>query len=100
MSDLQRVSALDWQFLLGIEDKSETHMHIGSVMTFEGPAPAADDLREFIGSRIHLAPRFGQKLVFQAIASAGKPVGGRPQIPTCPTTCLRRPCPSRAARPN
>jgi diacylglycerol O-acyltransferase len=69
---MQRVSALDWQFL-GIEDKSSTHMHIGSVMTFEGPAPVASDLRDFIASRIHLAPRFKQKLAFQAIAAAGKP---------------------------
>ena len=69
---LQRVSALDWQFL-GIEDQSSTHMHIGSAMTFEGPAPMASDLRDFIASRIHLAPRFKQKLAFQAIASTGKP---------------------------
>jgi diacylglycerol O-acyltransferase len=69
---LQRVSALDWQFL-GIEDKSSTHMHIGSAMTFAGPAPMASDLRDFIASRIHLAPRFRQKLAFQAIASTGKP---------------------------
>lgn len=69
---MQRVSALDWQFL-GIEDKSNTHMHIGSLMTFEGPPPAASDLKEFIASRIHLAPRFQQKLAFQAVAAAGKP---------------------------
>ncbi len=69
---LQRVSALDWQFL-GIEDKSSTHMHIGSVMTFEGPAPLAAELRDFIASRIHLAPRFKQKLAFQAVPGAGKP---------------------------
>lgn len=69
---MQRVSALDWQFL-SIEDKSNTHMHIGSVMTFEGPAPLASDLRDFIASRIHLAPRFKQKLAFQAVAMAGKP---------------------------
>lgn len=69
---MQRVSALDWQFL-SIEDKSQTHMHIGSAMTFDGPPPLAADLREFIGSRIHLAPRFRQKLAFQAIEAAGKP---------------------------
>ena len=69
---LQRISALDWQFL-SIEDKSSTHMHIGSLLVFEGPAPLASDLREFIGSRIHLAPRFQQKLAFQAVPSAGKP---------------------------
>lgn len=69
---MQRVSALDWQFL-SIEDQSSTHMHIGSAMTFEGPAPAARDLRDFIASRIHLAPRFQQKLAFHAVAGAGKP---------------------------
>lgn len=69
---LQRVSALDWQFL-SIEDKSSTHMHIGSAMTFAGPAPDAAGLRDFIDSRIHLAPRFQQKLMEHPVPAAGKP---------------------------
>ena len=70
--DLARLSALDWQFL-GIEDKSNTHMHIGSLLVFAGPPPTTDDLREFIDGRIGLAPRFRQKLVMHP-TDGGKPV--------------------------
>jgi WS/DGAT/MGAT family acyltransferase len=70
--DLSRLSALDWQFL-GIEDKSNTHMHIGSLLVFEGPPPATADLRRFIEGRIGLAPRFRQKLVMHP-TDGGKPV--------------------------
>jgi diacylglycerol O-acyltransferase len=70
--DLARLSALDWQFL-GIEDKSSTHMHIGSLLVFEGPPPGTDDLREFIEGRLGLAPRFRQKLVMHP-TDGGKPV--------------------------
>ncbi len=70
--ELDRLSALDWQFL-GIEDKSQTHMHIGSALVLEGPAPTLEDLREFIGVRIGLAPRFRQRLVMHP-TDGGKPV--------------------------
>ena len=67
----QRLSGLDWQFL-GIEDKSQTHMHIGSQLILAGPPPGEDSFLEFISSRIHLAPRFRQKL--QSVpGDAGKP---------------------------
>jgi WS/DGAT/MGAT family acyltransferase len=69
---LQRVSALDWQFL-SIEDRSATHMHIGSAMIFAGPAPEPAALRDFVDSRIHLAPRFQQQLLAHPIPGAGKP---------------------------
>ncbi|MGA7689256.1 MAG: wax ester/triacylglycerol synthase domain-containing protein [Jiangellales bacterium] len=70
--DPVRISALDWQFL-GIEDKSNTHMHIGSLLVFEGPPPPTDDLRTFVEGRMGLAPRFRQRLVMHH-ADAGKPV--------------------------
>jgi diacylglycerol O-acyltransferase len=59
---MQRLSGLDWHFL-GIEDKSQTHMHIGSLLLFAEPVPTLAELREFIGTRIGLAPRFRQKLM-------------------------------------
>ena len=70
--EFARLSALDWQFL-GIEDKSDTHMHIGSLLVFAGPPPTTSDLRAFIDTRIGLAPRFRQKLVMHP-TDGGKPV--------------------------
>ena len=67
----QRLSGLDYQFL-GIEDKSQTHMHIGSLLTFEGPSPGQQELRDFIGSRISLVPRFRQRIMSTSV-DTGKP---------------------------
>ncbi len=39
-------------------------MHVASTTLFEGPAPDYDELREHIASRLHLVPRFRQKLRF------------------------------------
>lgn len=68
----QRLSALDWQFL-GIEDKSDTHMHIGSLLVFEGPPPTPQEFEDFVASRVSLAPRFRQRLVMHP-TDGGKPV--------------------------
>jgi WS/DGAT/MGAT family acyltransferase len=37
-------------------------MHVGGILIFEGPPPAYEDLLEQISSRLHLVPRFRQKL--------------------------------------
>src|ERR1051325_1537581 len=37
-------------------------MHIGAVTIFKGPAPAYEDLAAHIRSRLHLVPRYRQKL--------------------------------------
>lgn len=37
-------------------------MHVGSTMIFEGPAPDYDQLIEHVADRLHLVPRFRQKL--------------------------------------
>lgn len=72
MSDTkQRLSGLDWQFL-GIEDKSSTHMHIGSLLTLEGPAPGQQELRDFVESRIGQVPRFRERVISTSV-DAGKP---------------------------
>ncbi len=39
-------------------------MHVASTIIFEGPAPNYVDFRDHIGSRLHLVPRFRQKLAF------------------------------------
>ncbi len=47
-------------------------MHVASTTVFEGPAPEYDELREHIDSRLHLVPRFRQKLRFVPL-NQGRP---------------------------
>ena len=67
---LERLSALDVSFLAN--ESSSAHMHVGAVAIFEGPPPAYDDLAEHVSSRLHLVPRFRQKLAFPP-APTGRP---------------------------
>jgi len=48
-------------------------MHVASTTVFEGPAPDIEELREHISSRLHLVPRFRQKLRFVPFGQ-GRPV--------------------------
>jgi diacylglycerol O-acyltransferase / wax synthase len=57
-----RLSGLDASFL-HLEDDS-AHMHVASVVVFEGSAPHYDELLEHIDRRLHLVPRFRQRLAF------------------------------------
>ena len=57
-----RLSGLDSSFLH--LERGPAHMHVASTTLFEGPAPAYDELREHIAARLHLVPRFRQKLRF------------------------------------
>jgi diacylglycerol O-acyltransferase len=57
---LDRLSAVDASFLL--QEGASTHMHIGGVATFDGPAPTYDEFLEHIGSRLGLVPRYRQKI--------------------------------------
>src|SRR3954447_19991795 len=54
------LSAIDASFLAG--EKESSHMHVGAVMIFEGPPLGHDDMLEHIASRLHLVPRYRQKL--------------------------------------
>jgi diacylglycerol O-acyltransferase / wax synthase len=65
-----RLTALDASFL-HLED-GEAHMHVASVMLFEGPPPAYDELLEGIEGRLHLVPRYRQRLAFVPLAQ-GRP---------------------------
>ena len=38
-------------------------MHVGGVLLFEGPPPSFDDYLDHVRGRLHLVPRFRQKLV-------------------------------------
>ena len=68
---LDRLSATDASFLS--QESDSAHMHIGAVLVFEGPPPSYDEFVEHIAARLHLVPRFRQKLAFPPLQS-GKPV--------------------------
>jgi WS/DGAT/MGAT family acyltransferase len=55
-----RLTGLDASFLY--LETGPAHMHVASTTLFEGPAPAYDELLGHIESRLHLVPRFRQKL--------------------------------------
>src|SRR5436190_2444598 len=57
---LDRLTSVDASFLAN-EGRS-SHMHVGGVTWFEGPPPAMDDFLDHIRSRLHLVPRYRQKL--------------------------------------
>ncbi|MEA2411455.1 MAG: diacylglycerol O-acyltransferase / wax synthase [Thermoleophilaceae bacterium] len=57
-----RLTGLDASFL-HLEDDA-AHMHVAAVMTFDGGPPHIDEVVEGIGTRLHLVPRYRQKLAF------------------------------------
>ncbi len=65
------LSAQDVSFL-NIEDEV-SHMHIGSIQIFEGPSPSREELLAGIESKLHLVPRYRQKLRFPPLR-VGPPV--------------------------
>ena len=60
MTKPERLSGLDTSFLH--LERSGAHMHVASVSVFKGEAPSHQEFRDHIGSRLHLVPRFRQKL--------------------------------------
>src|SRR5437764_14171 len=65
------MSSLDASFLHIEDDKS--HMHIGSVAVFEGPAPEYDDLVKMVAGKLPLVPRYRQR-VRSVPLDVGRPV--------------------------
>ncbi len=57
-----RLSGLDASFL-HLEDDS-AHMHVASVIVFEGKAPQYVELLDHLERRLHLVPRYRQRLAF------------------------------------
>jgi WS/DGAT/MGAT family acyltransferase len=66
-----RLTGLDTSFLH--LERSGAHMHVASVSVFEGTAPTHAEFRDHIASRLHLVPRFRQKLRFVPL-DQGRPV--------------------------
>src|SRR5215217_4864335 len=55
-----RLSSIDASFLA--QEKQSSHMHVGALVIFEGPAPSHEDFSAHIQSRLRLVPRYRQKL--------------------------------------
>ena len=72
MANPDRLSALDSTFL-HLEDHSTAHMHVASVMVFDGKAPSPQELVDHVLGRLHLVPRYRQRLAHVPLAQ-GRPV--------------------------
>jgi diacylglycerol O-acyltransferase len=63
-----RLSGLDASFL-ALEDGG-AHMHVGSVLLFEGESPDYEDLIGHVERRLSLVPRYRQKLAFPPLVQS------------------------------
>ena len=70
MSD-DRLTGLDASFL-HLEDDS-AHMHVAAVLIFDGDPPEQADVAAALEHRLHLVPRYRQKLAFVPLGQ-GRPV--------------------------
>src|SRR5919197_1076836 len=68
---MDRLSAVDASFLA--QEGRASHMHVGAVLLFEGPPPAHDELIAHVEGRLHLVPRYRQKLAFPRL-EMGRPL--------------------------
>ncbi len=68
MTNPDRLTGLDASFL-ALEDAG-AHMHVGSCLLFEGRAPGYDEFVAQLDSRLHLVPRYRQKLAFPPLTQA------------------------------
>lgn len=66
-----RLSAVDASFLA--QERANSHMHIGAVLILEGPPPSYEDFLNHIRSRLHLVPRYRQKLAVPPLET-GRPI--------------------------
>jgi diacylglycerol O-acyltransferase / wax synthase len=70
-SHLDRLTAVDASFLTN--ESSNSHMHVGAILIFEGPPPRYVDLVEHVRGRLSQVPRFRQRLVEPPL-EAGRPL--------------------------
>jgi diacylglycerol O-acyltransferase / wax synthase len=66
-----RLTAIDASFLH--QEGPNSHMHVGAVAELEGPPPAFDELLDSLRGRLHLVPRYRQKLSVPP-AGTGRPL--------------------------
>ena len=70
MANSDRLTALDSSFLH--LEAGGAHMHVASVMIFDGETPSYDEMLEAIETRLHLVPRYRQRLAFVPLGQ-GRP---------------------------
>jgi WS/DGAT/MGAT family acyltransferase len=68
---LDRLSAIDASFLH--QEGPASHMHVGGLAIFAGPPPPMAEVIEQVRGRLHLVPRYRQRLAHTALDS-GRPV--------------------------
>ena len=68
---LDRLTPVDASFLH--QEGPTSHMHVGGLTIVEGPPPSMEEFLEQIRRRLHLVPRYRQKLASTALDS-GRPV--------------------------
>jgi diacylglycerol O-acyltransferase len=68
---LDRLTAVDASFLH--QETAVSHMHVGAVTIFEGPPPAYEEICAALRGRLHLVPRYRQKLVVPPLGT-GRPL--------------------------
>ncbi len=61
MAHLDPMSATDAAFL--DQEDARTHMHVGGVALLDGPVPAWPDVLEHVADRLHLVPRYRQRVL-------------------------------------
>jgi diacylglycerol O-acyltransferase len=66
-----RLTGLDSSFLH--LEQNGAHMHVAACMTFEGEPPTHEELVDAIEARLHLVPRYRQRLAFVPLQQ-GRPV--------------------------
>jgi WS/DGAT/MGAT family acyltransferase len=68
---LDRLTSTDASFLH--QEGRSAHMHIGGVLLFNGPAPTHQEVVDHIRERLHLIPRYRQKLATPPL-DTGRPL--------------------------
>ncbi len=71
MPNPDRLTGLDSSFLH--LERDAAHMHVAGCMVFKGSAPDYEELVQEIGARLHLVPRYRQRLAFVPL-NQGRPV--------------------------
>ncbi|MEA2380233.1 MAG: diacylglycerol O-acyltransferase / wax synthase [Solirubrobacteraceae bacterium] len=66
-----RLTALDASFLH--QEGPSSHMHVGAIARFEGPPPPFAELLDMLRMRLHLVPRYRQRLQVPP-AATGRPL--------------------------
>ncbi len=68
VTNLDRLSGLDASFLA--LEEGGAHMHVGSVLLFDGAAPPYEDFVAQLERRLALVPRYRQKLAFPPLVQS------------------------------